>query len=153
MSLFELLLAIHILAIATWFGSGIAITVIGRRLLAAGPEPFSSFALGAGWWAGRAHPAAGVLLLVTGFGMIADADISLGEPWIVIALGGLVVAMGLGGAVIGQASERLDKGIVDAGGTMTAELRPLADRLLLASQVETAILVLAIVDMVVKPGS
>ncbi len=153
MSLFEFLKTIHVLSIATWFGSGLAINIIGMRLLATGAGPFSSFVLNAGWWAGRAHPAAGVLLLLTGFGMVADADISIGKPWIIIGIVGLFAAMGIGGGMIGKASESLMKGIEASGGTMTAEHRPLAERLFLGSRIEAGILLLVIVDMVIKPGA
>ena len=151
MDWYELLKTLHILAIATWFGSGLAITVIGIRALAEGRQPFSTFAMHAGWWAGKAHPAAGLVLLLTGFAMIADADISIGETWIVIALVGLVAAMGLGGALVGRTSDDLMKRIKADGG-MDDETTADARRLLLYTRLELAILVLVIADMVAKPG-
>lgn len=151
MSLYELLLSLHVLAIATWLGSGLAITVIGLRTLGDGVEHFAAWAPSAGWWAGRAHPAAGVLLLLTGFGMVLEADLSLGEPWILVALVGLVAAMGLGGAVIGPTSDRLTK-TIEAGGGSAADVRVAAERLLLFTRVEIVIIALVAVDMVVKPG-
>ena len=149
--MYETLKSIHLLSMGVWFGSGIAIVVIGLRALRAGGDEFGSFALNAGWWAGRAHPAAGVLLLLTGGAMTAERW-TFGEPWIIIALVGLIVAMGIGGAIIGASSTKLSQGVQAAGGTMTAELRPVADRLLLWSRIEIAIVGLVIVDMVVKPG-
>ena len=152
MTLYELLLFLHVLAVATWFGSGVAILVIGTRALRSTAGAFPSFAVGASWWAGRAHPAAGVVLLVTGLGMVAEADIPFSEPWVLIALAGLLAAMAVGGAVIGPASAKLTSGLEGAGGTMGPELRPVADRLLLYSRAELAIVALVIADMVFKPG-
>ncbi len=60
--------------------------------------------------------------------------------------------MGIGGGLIGPASTRLSKGLEENGGTFTPELRPVADRLILFSRLELAVLVLVITDMVVKPG-
>ena len=153
MSWYELLLFLHVLAIATWFGSAAAIMVLATRALGVGGAPFGTFAVNAGWWASRAHPAAGVVLLLTGFGMVADANYSMGETWLTLALIGLVVAFGIGGALIGKASGELTKRIEAGGGSMPADARPVADRLILYSRIELAVLVLVIADMVAKPGA
>lgn len=151
MSWYELLKTLHVLAMGVWLGSGIAILVMGTRARNA-PAVFGPFALNAGWWAGRAHPASGVVLLLTGFAMLADADISIGETWVLIAIIGLVVAMGIGGALIGRTSDQLSKNIEANGGVLAEEDKSLADQLLLYSRIELAIVVLVVADMVAKPG-
>ena len=151
MSWYELLLTLHILAITTWFGSSLAITVIGIRALATGSQAFSSFAVHANWWAGKAHPAAGVVLLLTGFGMLAEADISFGETWVSIAFAGLIVAMGIGGALIGRTADDVVKQIEEKG-DLDAEGLGDARRMLLYTRLELAVLVVVIADMVAKPG-
>jgi hypothetical protein len=153
MSWYELLLFLHVLAMATWFGSGLAILVLAARALPAGGAAFGTFAINAGWWAGRAHPAAGVILLLTGFGMLAEGDIDFGQTWVILGLIGLVAAFAVGGALIGRTSEALSKALQAAGGTMTEEHRPLAQQILLYSRIELVILVLVIADMVAKPGT
>jgi nitrate reductase gamma subunit len=153
MSWYELLLFLHILAIATWFGSGLAIMVLATRAQNVEGPAFGTFAINAGWWAGRAHPAAGVVLLLTGFGMVAEADISIGETWIVLALVGLVVAFGVGGALTGRTSDQLTKALEGSGGNYSAEHRDLAQQVILYSRIELAVLVLVIADMVAKPGA
>lgn len=151
MSWYELLLSLHLLAIASWFGSGLAITAMGFMSLRTGPEAFGAFTLPATKWAGRAHPAAGVVLLLTGFAMVADADWEF-DAWLVLGLVGLVAAMGMGGAFIGRTADGIVKRI--EGGSLTAEeLSADARRLLLYTRIELVILVLAIVDMVAKPGT
>ena len=151
MSWYELLLTLHILAIATWFGSGAALVVLGFRTLRTGPEVYGSFIVPAAWWAGRAHPGSGVVLIATGFAMVADADLSLGDTWLVLGLIGWVVATAIGGALIGRTADQLVKRI--EGGTLTAEeLSEPAGRILLYSRIELAVLVLLIADMVAKPG-
>jgi uncharacterized membrane protein len=152
MSWYELLLSLHILAIATWFGSGLAITAIAFQALKTGPETFGTVVLPASKWAGRAHPAAGVVLLLTGFGLVADADLSVGDTWILLGLIGLVAIMGIGGALIGRTADGMVKRI--ESGAMTAEeLSEDGSRLLLYTRIELALLVLVIVDMVAKPGA
>jgi len=151
MSWYELLLSLHILSIATWFGSGLALTALGFITLRTGPEVYGSFTVAAGRWASIAHPLAGVLLLLTGFGLVADGDWDF-DTWLILGLVGLVVAMGIGGALIGRTAGDMVKRI--EGGTMTAEeLTDSGRRLLLYTRLELAVLVLVIVDMVAKPGA
>jgi Predicted integral membrane protein (DUF2269) len=150
MSWYELLLTLHIAAAALWFGSGIAITVIGYRALAADPPSFGPVAAHANWWASKAHPGSSVVILVVGILMALDADL-FGEAWVWIGIGLWVALAAIGGAVIGKTSGELATGIAQ-GGSFTTEMRPAASRLLLASRVESAILFVAIVVMVAKPG-
>lgn len=152
MTWYELLLSLHILSAALWFGSSLAITVISYRLLASGNGAgFAGFVPAAGWWAGRAHPVAGVVLLVTAGLMIADANLDF-ELWIILALVGWFIAGGLGGSLIGPRAKALEEDLAANGGTLTDTSRAIADKLLLATRLELAILALVIVDMVVKPG-
>ena len=150
MSWYELLKTIHVLSIATWFGSGLAILVIGVRVLGSGARGYSNFLVNASWWAGRAHPGAGVLLLITGFAMVADADLSVGDTWIWLGILGLVVAMGLGGGFIGRTADGLVNKIETTGFT-DAQL-PAVRQLNLYVRIELAVLVLVVADMVAKPG-
>ena len=151
MSWYELLLSLHILSIATWFGSNLAITAMSFMALRTSAESFGGIVVLAGKWAGKAHPVAGVLLLLTGFAMVADADYSLGDAWLIIAIVGLVVTMGLGGALIGRTADGMIKRIEN--GAMTAEeLSDGGRQLLLYTRIELVLLVLIIVDMVAKPG-
>lgn len=151
MSWYELLLSLHILAMATWFGSSLAITAMGFMSLKTGPESFGTFMLPATKWAGKAHPAAGVVLLLTGFAMVADADYSF-DAWLILAVVGLVVAMGIGGGLIGRTADGLVKRM-EAGSMTAEELTTGARQLLLYTRIELVILVLVIVDMVAKPGA
>ena len=153
MSWYELLLSLHILAIATWFGSGLAITAMSFMALRTGPESFASVFVPSGKWAGRAHPAAGVVLLLTGFGLVGESDvIEFGDTWVILGLVGLIAAMGVGGALIGRTADGMAKRI--EGGAMTAEeLSGGARQLLLYTRIELVILLLVVVDMVAKPGA
>lgn len=152
MSWYELLLSLHILAVATWFGSSLAITAMGMMWLKTGPEAFGVYAVPATKWAGKAHPAAGVVLLLTGFAMVADADYSLGEPWLILAIVGLVTAMGIGGALISRTADGIAKRVT-AGSATAEELATSGRQLLLYARIELVVILLVIVDMVAKPGA
>jgi hypothetical protein len=150
MSWYELLLTIHILAVALWFGSGLAITVVSYRLIGARDAAFAPFALHAGWWAGRAHPAASVVIILAGIGMVADSDfVEFGDLWIILGLIGWVVVGGLGGRFIGPTAERLAESVSTGG--VTEQVRPIAGRLLTFMRIEAGLLALLIAIMVAKP--
>ena len=151
MSWYELLQSLHILAIATWFGSGLAISAMAFMALRTGPEAFGTITLPASKWASRAHPAAGVVLLLTGFGMVADADLSF-DAWLILGLIGLVITMGIGGALIGRTADGIVKRM-EAGSMTAEELTTDGRQLLLYTRIELVLLVLLIVDMVAKPGA
>jgi hypothetical protein len=151
MSWYELLLTLHVLGAGLYLGSVVAITVLSYRALATDPPAFGPFAGFAGWWASKAHPAAAGVILVAGILMVLDADLSFGEAWISIGLGGWLVLGAVGGGLVGSAGQRLGAAITERGG-YTDELRPLASRLLLWSRIEAALLVAVIAVMVAKPG-
>ncbi len=132
----------HILAAGTWLGSGLAITAISLRTLRAEPDGFPALARPMTWWAGRAHPAAGVVLLLTGPAMVADADLSFSEPWILIALAGWITSSVVGATQLGPRAERLGQGY-DAA--VWGQFEGI-------DRVDSVILILIIADMVIKPG-
>lgn len=151
MSLYEFLLIFHVLAAALWFGSGVVMMVLSRRILAVEPAGMSALGPAMAWWAGRAHPAAGLLLLVTGPAMVADADIGFGEAWVLIGLIGLIGLFAYGGGVLGRKGDKLGRDLAEAG-QLSPALRADTQGLLRLMGIESVILALIIVDMVVKPG-
>lgn len=155
MTWYELLLSLHILSAALYIGSTLAITVISYRLLAVGSPAFREFVPAAGWWASRAHPGAAVVLLLTAILMILDADLSFGDLWITLALTGWLIAGFIGGNLVGQTAKRLETQLAGDGGAgapLGDASRELAGKFLLYARLETAVLVLVLFDMVVKPG-
>jgi hypothetical protein len=145
--MYEWLLAVHILAAGLWLGSGVSLLVVGRRVLAQGRDAFAQWVGPATWWGGRAHPAAGLVLLLTGPGIISAAEYDWGEPWIVIALVGLFVLFAIGGGLVGRTAGALDRAIASGG-----DVDGLGRKLLRFTLLEMAILAIVIVDMTVKPG-
>lgn len=149
--MYELLLTLHIVAAALYFGSGLAIWVISQRLLTTAPASYGPFALQAGWWAGKAHPAALLLLIIAGGGMMADAGYSWGEPWVILALAGWFVLGGIGGGGVANTGRDLEAAFDRQA--PEGEIHAVASKLHLFMRIETVILVLVIADMVIKPGS
>jgi uncharacterized membrane protein len=134
MSLYELLKTLHVLAIATWFGAAALQLMLLVRVRAGGADR-QAF-LGDMEFAGaRLFPAMSVFALLTGLGMVADADfVDFGDLWIVLALAGWLAASVVG-AVFIEGAVKKD----DLQGVYTFAL------------VHMAIVVLVVADMVIKP--
>jgi len=66
---------------------------------------------------------------------------------------GLAIAFGINGALTGRTSEMLNSTREDSGGAVTADLHPVAERLVVYLRIELALLVLIVADMVAKPGA
>ncbi len=82
----------------------------------------------------------------------ATVGLILGSLPIFTGLIGLVVGLGLGGALIGRTADGIVKRL-EAGAMTAEELTGSARQLLLYTRIELTILVLVIVDMVAKPGA
>jgi hypothetical protein len=136
LTLYTVLLTLHILLVICWLGAGITTVVISR--MAAGNdawvgilEPFSS----------RWFPAASGLAGLTGVLLWIDGPWSFGEVWILLAVAGWVISSAIGATQLGPGVVRWAKGDL-AGRAQYERLAP----------VDLAILLLIVADMVIKPG-
>ena len=153
MSLYDALLALHVLMAVTWVGSNIANNILGaRRLRTASDADKVALARELEWYGNHVLVPATLLLLLSGFGIVAEGDLSLGEPWIVIALAGWCISFVLGAGFAGPQLKRFFTEVEAAGNTLTAGSTARMQRILLVARIEVAMLVLIVIDMVVKPG-
>jgi uncharacterized membrane protein len=147
----ELLKTVHVLAAVVWIGGGLTTTVLMARLrgdrdpATLGPTLGHMSALGQ-----RVFMPASLLLVLTGFGVVAEADWQF-EFWIIIALVAWL-ASGLNGALfMGPQSAKLSEALA----APAPDVQAVDDRLkrvITVGSIEVAILMLVVVDMVVKPG-
>jgi len=150
MTLTNLLLIIHILAVTVWIGAGV--TMDALRIKAASTKEKSKIknVIKDNQWLGpRVFLPAGVVTLFTGVAQVIFREgIDFLDTWIIIALVGIVVAIVHGGAVIARLEEKL---------VNTDEKSPEFDNIynsfIVATRTSLAILVVILLDMVVKPTS
>ncbi len=90
------------------------------------------------------------LLLV--FGMLAaqQANFEFSELWITLGLAVFLVSFLTGAIFLGPESGRISK-LVAARGAADPEVQMRIRRIILISRVELVLLVLAVIDMVIKP--
>lgn len=148
----DLLLTLHILAAATWIGTALAVQVIGARMRPSTPdEVVDHFALDAEAVGKMLFGPAAVVLLLTGVGLVANKDLSWTSAWILAGIGALVVVLGIGAAFLIPEGRRIAE-LAGTPGHDPAEVRVRSRRRLLVARVDLLILIVAVADMVYRPG-
>ncbi len=152
LTLYTALKSLHVIAAIVWLGGGIATTVLTARLRAArDPVVAVRMAANFAFLGTRVFTPASILLILTGFAMIAEGDLEF-ELWVILGLVAWLASSINGGAFLGPQSQKLadmqadpapDAQAVDAG----------LKRLMTFARIDATILLLVIVDMVVKPGT
>ena len=145
--MYELLLAVHILAAVVWVGGSVALHVLGSRV---SPADRSAIAPHMNWYGSRVITGAAVVLLIAGFGLVSHLDhVEIGDLWVVLALVGYFISFALGAGMIGPAGAKMEKAMAagDAAGADAAY-----NRLMAVSRIDTLVVLLVVVDMAVKPG-
>lgn len=143
------LLVLHILGVATWFGANMVLAFAGPRTSHAPVEARL-------WWAGTQgamarvlYNVAGILVLLTGVGLVLDSGISFGTTFVTIGFVAVIVGAVLGMAVFGPGSRKLIAAI-DAGDA--DEERSINGRLAVFGALDSLVLVFTVAAMVAKWG-
>jgi uncharacterized membrane protein len=108
------------------------------------------FGYDAEWYGNRVLIPASLIAALTGFGMVADADYSLGDTWIAIAIAGFLSSFVLGAFLIGPTLKRVRVAREGGDESLGASL---IGRIFMISRIELVVLVVVVLDMVIKPGA
>jgi uncharacterized membrane protein len=150
---YEWLLAFHILLAVVWVGSNTAIQIFVIRALRAGPDRVAYFAREVEWYGTRVLIPTALTLVVLGFILLSESDgaYDLGQEWVMFGLIVWLFSLIAGVAFLGPESGRLGK-LVDERGPDDPEYQRRLRRIFLVSRIELLLLILAVLDMTVKPG-
>lgn len=142
--MFELLLAVHLVAAVTWVGGSIALTILSTRIAPADrPKVAPHFS----WYGGVVMTGAAFVLLLAGIGLVIDVDgYEFSDLWIVLAIAGWIASAVIGGGFLGPIGKKLETA------ASPQEADALFARLMTMQRLDTLIVVLVVVDMAVKPG-
>ncbi|HTN99234.1 MAG TPA: hypothetical protein VL068_01060 [Microthrixaceae bacterium] len=154
-TLYQLLLALHIVAVALWLGANLAMGLGSGRAVGASAEVNSWWADVQGLMGKTLKNVAFILLLLTGIGMIFAAKVN-GEFTIkfsapFVSVGFLVVIVGgaLGGMVFGPGCRKISESFRNGD---EATGKATIDKLGMFGAVESLIVVVTILFMVFKWG-
>src|SRR6476661_5118979 len=104
----DLLLTLHVLAAATWIGAALAVQVIGAQMRpATSDDVVDHFAIDAEAIGKRLFAPAAVVLLVTGFALVANEDLEWTSAWILAGIGAFLVTAAIGGAFLVPEGRRI----------------------------------------------
>jgi uncharacterized membrane protein len=149
--MYELILALHIIAVLVAFGPVFSYPVSLRAARAAGPAALATFHKGQLLLV-RYATFAMVIVLVAGLYLALDRW-SLGDPWISATFLILFVLLGLYGAFLAPTERRAAELAGGGGSAPGDEYDAAAKRLSLVMTVASFLVALAIVLMTVKPGA
>ena len=151
--MYSLLLLVHLLAVHTLVGGLLLLQVLAVRAARA-PAADDLLALWrqAGWLGPRVFIPASGLILTTGLALTSASGYRLDQPYLIA---GLLVLLGgaLAGPLYHAPESRRVTDLIRTAGAASAEVRWRLRRVFLIARLELGLLILAIVCMVVKPGT
>ena len=148
----QLLVTLHILAAATWIGAALALQVIAGHMRSSTPDAVTDrFAIDAEAIGKTLFAPAAIVLLITGFALVARQHLDWTEAWLLIGIGAVVAAGALGGAYLIPEGRRLAE-LARTPGHDSAEIRDRARRRFLVARVDLLVLIFGLTAMVFRPG-
>ncbi|MGH2816856.1 MAG: DUF2269 family protein [Actinomycetota bacterium] len=153
MDLYELLLAIHILAAVIWVGGATSIQVLAIRATGSGDSVrMATFAGEAEWVGMRIFMPSSLVVLLAGIALVLEGSWGFDQLWILLGLAGIAFSIVVGAAFLGPESGRI-KDLMEARGPDDTEVKERIGRIFIISRIEIAILLLIVLDMAIKPGA
>lgn len=150
--MYELLLTVHVLAAVIWVGGGIAMHILGQRVLKRGDsEEIYKFSNEINTVALRLYAPTALVLLIAGVLLVNEAGYEFSQLWITLAFVGWGISFILGIGYYGPQDKKL-QALVAAEGPNAPGVEANVRQALMVNSVELLILVLVVVDMTTKPG-
>lgn len=146
----ETLLILHIIGVAIWLGGNIVLAFVGPRIGSAEAATRVWWAQTQGAMARVLYNVAGILVLITGVGLVIDNNVvEFSSMFVSIGFLAVIVGAVLGMAVFGPGSRQLAAAIEE--GDADAE-RAITARLTAFGALDSIVVVITIVAMVGKWG-
>lgn len=153
MSLYEILLWVHVTGAVLWVGGGVTFLMVAERALASGDVPRIQNALDDAERLGkRFFMPLSILTLAAGIWLVLEGGWGFTQPFVIGGIAGLVASAVLGGAVLTPVSEKLATGL-RAAGSVTPEVHASIIKLRNLARLDSAILLVVVFLMTTKPGT
>ena len=152
MSVYEILLTIHILAAVIWVGGAFAVNVLVMRMQNANQharlldlgKDFETLGM-------KVFMPASIVVLLAGIGLVLEVDgFDFTDFWVAFGLAGIAFSIIVGAGYLGPESGRLNALAAERGADdpeVQTRMRKLAN----ISRIELIILLLVVADMAIKP--
>ena len=150
--MYEFLLTIHVLAAVIWVGGGVAMHILGRRVLKRGDsKEIYEFSNEINTVALRLYAPTSLILLVAGILLVNEAGYEFSQLWITLAFLGWAFSFIVGVGYYGPQDKKL-QALVAADGPTATGVAANVRQALFVNQIELLILLLVVIDMTTKPG-
>jgi uncharacterized membrane protein len=153
MTLYELLLFVHILASIVWIGAGFLSLVLASTYDRESDEvAIKRFLHDQEWLTMRLFIPASLTVVIFGIALVIESDAwSFDQLWIVLGLIGYAATFVTGLFFIKPASERIAGEMEAQGGRLSPRLRADIRKLIVTARVDYVTFALVVFDMVAKP--
>ena len=149
MSYYEVLLFLHVGAVAVWLGSGFFLQMLIVRADKAGDTPLiQGLASNSGWLAQRIFIPASLVVLIVGVLLTIEGPWSFGDLWIVLGLAGYAFSFLVGILFLEPEGKRI-AAAMEAGDSGRASFH--IGRINTVSRIELVVLYLVLGTMALKP--
>ena len=150
MTYYEVLLFVHLLGVATWFGTGFALLVLGSRFGRAGDNQGLQSLFGQSeWLAQRVFIPVSLIVVVAGILLVIEGPWSFDQLWVLLGLAGFATTFLTGLLKLKPESERIAADLDREG--MTPGVANAIGRLFTLMRIDYTVIGLVIADMVLKP--
>lgn len=153
MTLEEVLLFIHIVAVVIWLGGSAMVRILFARTKQARDEDGLRTLLRQGDFLGKAvfNPA-GIITLAAGVWLVIETPWEFSDVWISFGFAGIIIGAGLAMAFYPRQMQRI-RTALDGGGLAAADTQSSLLTLQRVALLELLILFLVVWAMVFKPGA
>lgn len=150
----DLVLIAHVAGAFVWLGASLLLAIAGiRQRRSRDLGVMRRYARRVSFVGARVVTPVALVVLVSGLWLVLGGDEwTVGQPWVVLGIAALVLAVLVGAAIVGRAATQLEQVVAVSAPDGLAVERAL-NRLLLGWGLVLALLVLAFVDMGLKPGT
>lgn len=152
MSLYELLVIVHILAAAIWIGGGVTFALLAMRVWSSPDDERALELSRMGDFVGtRMFAPAAFVLLGAGVWAVAEGDWEWGDAWVSIGFAGWIIGFLIAMVWHNAEGRRIREAVAD-GGAAGPRARGIANTGMIVGLVEIVVLVVVVWAMVAKPG-
>lgn len=142
----------HVIAVVIWVGGDITLTTLGIVFERRGDSETLATLGKLGAWIGvRVYTPAAFAVFAFGVALIEQGGWGWGQLWIDLALAGWAVATGVGVLFVGPELGRIDRAATEFG-PQSEQVTRRVRRLFTVFRFDTALLILIVLDMTLKPA-
>jgi len=146
----EVLLTIHVIAVVIWIGGGVALNLIGVRLIKANPELLRPMLKTFDWVVNRTILPASLIELIFGILLVIEGPYDFQDTFVIVGILGAVSTIVIGAGFLLPRMRKQEE-IWDEHGDPSEIATQALSRTMLIARIDLVILFVIIAAMVIKP--